>query len=66
MGVGASEGQLGGARLSATRRRPSGWAPRECEPFAGPLEQDELLIASLSPHSCRMWPSAAAVMTTLR
>jgi hypothetical protein len=62
----ASGGQLGGARLSATRRRPSCWAPREGGPCAGPLGQGEMLVTSLSPHSCCARPSAAAVMMTLQ
>jgi hypothetical protein len=32
-----SGGWLGGVRISATRRRPSRWVPREVGPSAGPL-----------------------------
>jgi hypothetical protein len=46
----ASGGQLGGARLSTTRRRPSCWVPREGEPSAGPLGQGVLLVTRSSPQ----------------
>jgi hypothetical protein len=62
----SSGGQLSGVRLSATRRCPSCWAPREGGPSAGPLGQGELLVASSSPHSCRVRPSAATAMMTLQ
>jgi hypothetical protein len=58
-------GRLGRARLSATRRRPSRWAPCEGGPSAGPLRWGELLVASSSPHSCRAQPSAVAAIMTL-
>jgi hypothetical protein len=58
--------QLGGALLSATRRCPSCWAPREGGPSSGPLGQGELLVASSSPQSCRVRPSTATAMMTLQ
>jgi hypothetical protein len=61
----ASEGWLGGAGLSATRGRPSRWAPHEDGPPAGPLGWGELLVSSLSPHSCCARPSVAATTMTL-
>jgi hypothetical protein len=58
-------GQLGGARHSATRWRLARWAPCESGPTAGPLGQDELLVASSTPLSCCAWLFVAAAMTTL-
>jgi hypothetical protein len=60
-------GRLGGVRISATRGRPSRWAPCEGKPSAGPLRQGELLDVSSSPPSCRARTLAAvATMTLLR
>jgi hypothetical protein len=61
----ASESLPNEAGVSATRGRPSRWAPREGEPPAGPLGRGELLVASSSPHSCHVRPSICATTMTL-
>jgi hypothetical protein len=61
----ASEGRLGEVGLSATRGRPSRWAPRKGRLPAGPLRRGELLVASSSPHSCCVQSSVAAATMTL-
>jgi hypothetical protein len=61
----ASGGQLGGARLSATWRCKSCWAPCEDGSSADPLGQGELLDASSSPLSYHARSYAAVAMMTL-
>jgi hypothetical protein len=61
-----SEDRFGGARISAARRRPSRWAPREGGPPAGPLGRGEPPDASSGPRSCRARPPAAGATMTSR
>jgi hypothetical protein len=61
-----SEGRLGRARISATRRRPSCEAPHEGGPSAGLLGRGEPPDASSSPRSCRAWPPATGATMTLQ
>jgi hypothetical protein len=60
-----SEGRLGRAWISATRRRPSRRAPHEGRPSAGPLGRGEPPDASSIPRSCHAWSLAAIGTTTL-